>query len=256
MIMDTQENLYLVYKGNVYPVSKDIIDQAKKFSSEEKGNKFLEPYNLKEIQNSFHFSPRKKETNDYNIITYVVSNKRGDYLPNIAIEEEVREEDIKIKYYNGRNKELTLQLIREGRVKLTKGSVLEIYKKKPPEEITPPSQINFIFLCKWANDFAEDGYGFEDFQGIRNYFSKGENFILVAGYQNDLANCKYYLTIFDYKTGIKVFEETDISPMKDVILPIPIDLGEVSQGIYILNFKIKKDNRVLDSKTEKFEIIE
>jgi hypothetical protein len=252
IIMDAQENLYLVYKGNAYSISKELINQAKEFSSEERKNKFLEPYNLKEIEKNFNFSSKKEESSSSVLVRYKVKKRGGEYLPDIAKAEGVHEEDIKIRSYRGPDTKSNFKHIFEGSKKLTKGSVLEIRKK---EFILLP-QINFIFLCKWANDFSEDGYQLKDFQGIRNSFSKGENFLIVTGYKNNLENCEYSLEIFDYETGKKIFEKTDISPMKDVVLSNLIDLRESNQGIYIINFKLKRGGTVLDSKTEKFEIIE
>jgi hypothetical protein len=254
---DNQGKIFILYEGKVYPISEELVNQAKEFSLEKVAspNKILHPYSLENVKDDFLFEPRPDKLIP-KYFNYKVYNKYGEYISDIAKSNGVPDIDLKIIAYPGNDTKKKFKEIYDGREKLPKGSVVTIKKMVLSGEFLPTVKVNFIFTCKWVNDFGEDGYQFEDFQSVRNCFYLNEDITIVTGYRNDSSLCGYILSILDYETGELLLEKAGDAESGDIILPIHIENIFKKEGVYLINFRLREDLKVLSSKTEKFEIIE
>ena len=273
--LDPDGNIYLLYNGLVYPINQSIVSQAKEefVSKHQIKNEYLPPYDLDEIRENFAFENPKKvekegktayeDTTKYEVITkYKVTNKQGEYMSEIAKKLGLSVEDLKLIYYRGLETKKLLNRMKRDEIKAKYRTTFEFketkYKAETKYEVETKyeleTKIPIVFTCKWVKDFDDDGFDFDDFQGIKNSFSKHEKILFVLGYQTDNENYTYSLEIYEFETGNLLFRRMGDASPGQIIIGEEISTHVLVPGSYIFIFKLKSRETTIASKKERFEI--
>jgi len=251
-VIDPSGKHYIVHKGIVYPIEQQIIKQAENEFVPKKTiqNEYLPPYDIQSIGASFYFDEIPINYGKEGVYNYTVTEKKGEYLYEIAKKLNVSVYDFEYEHIPGPSKSKTFRKMLAGKKKAPKSTKF-IYNIKKKEYLT---RVPFLFTCKWARDFDDDGYDFDDFQGVKNSFTKDEEILIVSGYQTDKDSCIYSLEVFVGESGKLLFRrEGDAIPFHKTILE-KINAEVLNPGSYIYILKVRKNSRTLASKKERFEI--
>jgi len=179
---------------------------------------------------------------------YKVNNPDGEYMTDIANKLNVSVDDLEFEYYFNDTK--ALNEYRNDFRKVKKKKVLT-YLNSNYEVFT---NIPFLFTCKWARDFEDNGFEFDDFQGVKNSFSKNEQILFVVGCQTNLENSTYSFEVYEFASGDLMFRRHGNVPVGQNIITEEITTQVLVPGGYLFCFKVKDKDVSLDSKTERFEI--
>ena len=179
---------------------------------------------------------------------YTVNNPDGEYMTDIANKLNVSVDDLEFEYYFDDTKKLSEY--RKDFRKVKKKKVLT-YLNSNYELFT---NIPFLFTCKWARDFEDNGFEFDDFQGVKNSFSKNEQILFVIGCQTNLENSTYSFEIYEFSSSNLMFRRHGNVPVGQNIITEEITTQVLVPGGYLFCFKVKNKDVSLDSKTERFEI--
>lgn len=179
---------------------------------------------------------------------YKVRNPDGEYMTDIANKVNVSVDDLEFEhYFNDTEK---LNEYRKDLIKVEKEKVLTHLGSNYKSFIDIP----FLFACKWAKDFEDNGLEFDDFQGVKNSFSKDEQILFVVGCQTNIENLTYSFEIYEFASGNLMFRRHGSVPVGQNIITEEITTQVLTPGGYLFCFKVKNNDVSLDSKTERFEI--
>ena len=251
VVLDPDGNIYILYNGVVYPINQSVVSQAKEeFVPKHKvENEYLPPYNLDEIRRNFAFEEPKSHDID-SIITYKVTKKDGEYMSEIARKNNVEVVDLKMVYYRGQETKKLFKKMQHDEIKAKFRTRFEFKHRESKIE----SKVPFLFTCKWVRDLEDDGLEFEDFQGIKNSFSKHETILFVNGCQTNIQNCTYSLEVYEFETGKLMFRRLGDVSSGQTIITEEITTQVLVPGGYLFSFKLKNGEVTLASKHERFEI--
>lgn len=262
----TRNRVYKTYYA--IQVKKSVLEEdiqmsaqyQPKISKEASDNSLLSQNKLNELNNtssliSYNLLKLKKEFAFESVKvypkSYTVKNQSGKFMSEIAKEYRVRVIDINIDYYRGHESKRLLAEMRTGKVKVKKGTKLII--KGIPRRYE--DKVNFIFTCNWVKDFDNNGYTFDEFQGVKKSFNSNEKFTFVSGIQTSKSDCSVNLTIYNSNSGDRVYSKVIKVTQETTIFYEELEISNFSPGIYIANINLVKDGQNLASKNENFEIL-
>lgn len=258
-VIDPSGKHYILYQGIIYPIENQIIKQAEEefVPKYQVKNEYLPPYNLSDIKNSFHFSELKKHSTRDTII-YVVKSKDGEDIHKIAQQHRVDVDDmilltwgrIKIRSFTKKQVDKGLKKMKEENVKAKMHTTFEIKIRHDSLESCMP----FIFTCNWVKDFDKDGLEFDDFQGVKNSFSKKEKILFVVGYQTEENDCTYSFEIYESATGNLFFRREGYALPGKNIIQEEVTTDALIPGGYVFNYTLQKEKETIASNQERFEI--
>ncbi len=267
---DPQGNIYLLYNGLIYPISKTLVDEAKESESSSKiSGSTLHPYGLSSLKSEFKFEKvnmekeyflQKNEESLCEIADKFNVPVQNIYLRNFL--DEIITSDMKIlqfknlfscKYYLKKEESGPYK----GYAKIPHVAVfggkaahhkifiriVDIYENK----------IVTTFTCNWAKDFDGNGLDFKDFQNIKRSFYEREPILFVMGYTTESIG-SWQLNVYESATGQLVYNNSGDAKSGAQIITSEVDKLKLIPGIYIYNFTFSiKDEKY--SKSEKFEIL-
>ena len=244
--LDPDGNMYVYYNGMVVPLNSSIIKQAKEeFAPKYKAeNEYLPPYKIQEIRETYKFLVPKDMCKP---VFYTVTNPRGMYLYQIANKFETN----KYRIYPSKGYSNSyLRRLRKSKTKIYQGGEVKIninceYIK---------TKIPFLFSCKWAKDFDDDGFDFDDFQEIKNSFYKDEEILIVSGYQTNKDSCVYSIEVYQAETGQLLFRREGEAPPIYEIIQEQISAEVLAPGRYLYVCKLSRNKETLVTRRERFEI--
>ncbi|MFX0139865.1 MAG: hypothetical protein ACFFDN_39860 [Candidatus Hodarchaeota archaeon] len=253
-VRDESGNIYLVMDGVIHPIAQELVNQARSLPAIE--NVTLPPYNLGDLESIFNSNIAE----DIHQI-YIVQQEGGEYLSDIAKKFDIPASIIDVIgpiYEKRKMRYRTLseqREIQEDRKKLPKGESLLIVKEGYK------NQILAIFSYRWDRDLNRDGkIGFDEFNQIKRTFYDDEDFNIGIPYQTKIGfKGNLELKIFDDYTGnLMVDEKLKILSNGPKVGQQPIPAGSLPIGVYLIYINLINyySDRVVSSKSEKFEIIQ
>jgi len=287
LVRDADGKVYLVQNGQIFPINQNVVDQARllNVSNGISSKSEIPSFDIRILSNAFYF------TQDTSYVVYKFS-KEKTYITDILNEEHCTREDIAIHLYgflhgfdtheqqvaNAPYKNNTYSLDNlflihpmfrnsgyfDGRkpIKTRKGypEIIDyagfnnaftaaVYIRK----LTVPTKINASFTCKWAKDIDDDGFYIEDFHGISRVFTEGDEFVIVAVCQGNVAS-QLSFEIYDELTGIKCYSDVTTLSNSGKIVKFNIPKNYFIPGRYFYNFHHKNSVGVNTSTKESFII--
>ena len=274
---DIQGNVYLLYNGTIYPISSDLVNQAKSESGESANeyeppiikNVTLQNFNLSTLKNEYRFEKTKKIgtkkhffNNDEQVTLCDIARRYNVPLNQLTIAMYYPRKDV---YYIHQRTQVINELYSchkkfIGRKNGTAHYSGDRYVASAGLIVLVPiysfsTEIVSIFTCNWAKDFDGKGFGFDDFQGIKRSFDKDESLAFVMGYTSEHSGT-WKLEVYEVSSGKTIFEKTGTANKGGQI--VGAEKGSVtwSPGVYMYNFTLMTPGNDLVSKREKFEILD
>jgi len=275
-VRDPSGNVYIVMNNTIYPVSPELINQARGISpitSNIRNTPLIEgatlsPYNLIDLENRFNSSPMVEINQDYKV------KKGGEYLSSIARDLGVSKADIfywkdlggksflgcRYWAWSGSNYVLRpmseVRELWESRKKIRKGSLLRIVRKKYKNEVSA------VFSYKWCQDLNHDGVlSFDEFNQVKRTFYDNEDFNIGIKYQTEKGfKGALEIKILEGNTGeFLTNEKVDIVSNGPMLRWKSIPKGTFPEGTYLTHVNLIGGTQYfttpLSSQIEKFEII-
>ena len=135
------------------------------------------------------------------------------------------------------------------------GFAIYLYKKDKTPEYTYNFEIVTIFTCNWAKDLNNNGWDFNDFQGIKRSFGKNESLTFIVRY-NSGSSGSWILEVYELSTGNIVLRDTGTVTAGSYITWRSPASEKLHSGVFIYNFTMKSVDKVNVSKSEKFEVLD
>lgn len=199
----------------------------------------------------------------FDAVRHVVRNKEGEYISEICEKYGVSPSQVEIISWGGNETKSKIANMLYGQMIIKKGTVLMISKKmpisiNPIKESQSESKIKTSFTCNWYIDFRGDGLDFQDFQGVKNSFYEKERINLICIYQTNEKS--YFLSLKIYNTlNGELITSRDTFVLENVSMysswKQELESNNLEDGEYMFNFKLFTTEKILDSRTGRFEII-
>lgn len=254
---DLEGNIYFTLNGITTKISQAIVSRARKVVEGPMSKATLEGYDMEELTRKYN-----KEYKEWSVETIMVN--KGEFAGDIIYPNADDSEIIKVKYYtikkSGKEKVVNKGVLTEVpmyafrrwfRLKASSKRKYIIHKKVNTNKIIA------AFTYNWANDIAGDGFGIDDFRGIKRSFIEGEKLMMTVIYSSNNDNSKIELGIHNSKNGERVFQESSVADKGGgMVWRQDITTEKILPGIYDIIVKMKDSSgKVISSYREKFEIL-
>jgi len=273
---DIQGNVYLLYNGTIYPISKDLVNQATSensnlangSNSRIKTNATLPNYNLIALESEYQFKKTKKVSTKMHFF----SNGEQVTLCDIARRYDVPFSQLTIAMYFPRKKNYYIHKRTKeinqlyncqkrfiGRKNGTAHFSGDRYIASAGLVVLVPiygfsTEIVSVFTCNWVKDFDGKGFDFNDFQGIKRSFQQDERITFIMGYTSGISG-KWNLEAYDMSSGKQIFTKTGIAESGGRIVWQNKGNEKLHPGVYVYNFTLTCGSKNV-SRSEKFEVLE
>jgi hypothetical protein len=287
LVMDANGNVYALSNGTIYPISQDIVNEARNYLSEQPGymdyvrdnykgqennQLMLSSFNFQNLMNNWNKSPEQiyeRINSEEKLYIKDVVEKYGDNLYVYFVDPyETKPRQLDFFYSNpttyhktrrlfkkkniGNNKISLLNLFGDGYCFLHRGKFWNLFTK------IISTHYRGTFTASWVNDLNNNKiFEFEEFQDIRRNFYQNESFVIATGlyFKN---NYSIKLSILEQLTGKIIHsDKLDYSNINFYEGLFSFKSNSFEPGIYTYNISFinSETNEEIKNASDKFQIL-